>query len=268
MGSVTARRALLVVLLAVGPAHAEPFSHAALDRVLQRFVDDQGRVDYAGLGRERADLDAYLRRVAAASPDRHPDAFPTRADALAYWANAYNAAVIGRVLDDYPIASIAEASLLGKTGFFTLTRPDLGGRRTSLYELEHGVIRKGFGEPRVHFALNCASRGCPRLPREAFDGARLDAQLDRETRRFLAEERNLRVDHAARTVWLSAILDWYADDFTDAYRARTGRAGTVLDWMRPYLDEPRAAEVERAGDYRVRFFPYDWRLNDRVPGED
>ena len=99
--------------------------------------------------------------------------------------------------------------------FFYLTGLDVGGKPISLYALENHVIRP-LGEPRVHFALNCMVRSCPRLPREPFDAARLDAQLDREARRFLNEERNVQVDPAARTVRLSSILKWYEADFLAA----------------------------------------------------
>ena len=253
--------AAMLVVAAV--ARAEPFSHAAWARVLERFVDGEGRVDYAALARDRTDLDAYVGQLAATSPDRQPEAFPTAHDALAYWIDAYNASVMARVVQSYPIASVADASLLGKVGFFRLTRPDLGGQPTSLTTLEHAIIRERFREPRVHFALNCASRGCPHLPREPFSGDRLDAQLDRETRRFLAEERNVHVDHDARTLSLSAIFDWYADDFTGGDED----GGTVLAWIWRHADDARAADLARAAGYHVRFVPYDWRLNDQHPKE-
>ena len=101
-----------------------------------------------------------------------------------------------------------------RAGFFFLQRVEVGGRRLSLYTLENRIVRARFDEPRIHFALNCASVGCPSLPPEAFVPERLEQQLARETARFLSEERNVAVDLDARIVRLSSIFDWYDVDFT------------------------------------------------------
>lgn len=254
-----------------GPAAVPPaperFSHEHFDRVVRRHVDAEGRVDYAALQGDRADLDAYQRLLAAYSPDSHPEMFPTREDDLAYWINAYNASAIVAVLAYYPIAGVGDVKpplllrfLPDKSGFFVFQRFTFGGSTTNLYVLEHRVIRARYREPRVHFALNCASRSCPRLPARAFTAAGLEAELDRETRRFFAEERNLRVDHAERAVHLSSILDWYESDFTDAL---PGDDATLTAYAALYAPPDVAAELARAGDYEVRFVPYDWRLNDQ-----
>jgi len=252
-------------------AMASSFSHEPLDRVLARFVDERGRVDYAGLAREPAELDRYERMTAAASPDSDPALFPTRDDELAYWINAYNAAAIATVVRHYPIASVTDVrspfplSLFSdKIGFFVLQPVKLGGRSTNLHELEN-AIRSRYREPRVHFALNCASRGCPRLPRRAFEGRHLESRLDEEAQRFFAEDRNLAIDHAARVVQLSAILDWYEDDFTTWIAARRpGQGVGLLDYVALYAAPERRGDVERARGYRIRFVDYDWRLNDQA----
>lgn len=249
-----------------------PFSHDDFDRVLERFVDERGLVDYPALAREPGDLERYVAQLARTSPDSDPALFPTREDRLAYWINAYNASVLATVLRHYPIPSVTAVrapfplSLASdKIGFFVLERIELGGDRTNLYALENSLIRRRFAEPRVHFALNCASLGCPRLPRRAFRGADLDQRLDEETRRFFAEERSLQVDHAARVVRLSSILDWYERDFTRWYEKRfPGSDATLLDYVLLYVAPERRAELEGARDYEVEFLPYDWRLNDRA----
>ena len=166
----------------VGPPPERPtegdaavFSHDDWDGFLARHVDDEGRVDYAAAGQDRDDLDRYLRALAEVSPDSAPERFPEEADRLAYWINAYNATVIDRVLAHHPIASVQDVRapwlfrwLPAGAGFFVFERFSLGGRKTQLYALENGLIRKRFAEPRIHFALNCASTSCPRLPAEAF----------------------------------------------------------------------------------------------------
>jgi hypothetical protein len=263
--------ALLLIALALGcasviepqpgPLESGPFEHGNLDRVQERFVDDFGRVDYGGLARDREALDRYYRRLAAVSPASHPEFFPTPEDELAYWINAYNAAVLVAVLAYYPIDSVGDVKaplvvrpfLFGKSrlaGFFYFQQVRLGGKKMNLYDLENKIIR-AYGEPRIHFAINCASVGCPFLPRRAFHPETLDDDLDRETLRFFASPEKLRIDHEARIIWLSAILDWFREDF----------GGSLIGYVRCYVTPERQAELDRAADYEVRFMEYDWGLN-------
>ncbi len=247
------------------------FSHADFDRVLQRFVDDQGRVDYGGLKTDPHDLERYYFLLAAYSPDSHPHLFPSEQDKLAYWINAYNAAVIKTVLTHYPISSAADVErpfpfffLPRISGFFLFQRVAFGEETTNLYFLLEGVIRKRFAEPRVHFALNCGARSCPRLPRRAFTAERLDEELDHEARKFLAEDRNLKIDHSEKTVFLSSIFDWYEKDYLQWYRRQfPDQKATLLRYVALYVSPERAEELGRAASYEVRFVPYDWRLNDQ-----
>ena len=250
----------------------QTFSHEDFDRVLQRFVDDRGRVDYAALKKDAHDLERYYLLLSLYSPDSHPHLFPTEESKLAYWINAYNAATIKTVLTYYPISSVEDIKrpfpfffLPSKSGFFLFQRVTFGEKTTSLYYLEHSVIIKRFREPRIHFALNCAARGCPRLPRHAFSADSLDEELDREARKFLAEERNLRIDHKAKTVFLSSIFDWYEDEFLEWYQARfPTKKATLLDYIMVYLSPEKAEDLKGiAASYKVRFIPYDWRLNDQ-----
>ena len=204
----------------------------------------------------------------------------TEAERLAYWLNAYNAVVLTSVVRLYPIGSVED---LGApwylffapptAGFFWARTHQLGGERWNLYDLEHEVVRARFGDARVHFALNCASAGCPRLPREPFRAGRLDAQLEREAVAFFAEPRNLAVDHQAGVVRLSALLDWFEEDFLADLVELGHEAPSVLDYAALYAPADVAGELAgRAADYPVEFVPYDWRLNDRelerypVPG--
>ncbi len=252
------------------------FSHERFDRTLNRTVDSHGRVDYKTLKNRPDDLEAYYQLISHYSPDSHPELFPTEKDRLAYWINAYNAAVIKIILTYYPIAGIEEVTppfplffLPDKTGFFFFQRPTFGTVTTSLYYLENSVIRKRFLEPRVHFALNCASLGCPRLPNSAFVGDQLDNQLDREARRFFAEERNLRINPELKIVYLSSIMDWYRDDFINWYRARYPiSSASLIDYVVLYLPKEKAEHLKaNAQNYQVEFVPYDWKLNDQNASE-
>ena len=250
------------------------FSHELLGQVLHRFVDTEGRVDYLALRDSVKDLEHYYLLLATYSPDSHPPLFPTSDHRLAYWINAYNAATLKAVLHHYPIASVMDVEtpaplffLPQGSGFFALQRLIFGATAISLYDVENDIVRPRFAEPRVHFALNCASAGCPRLPNRAFSAANLDTELERETRNFLSEGRNFHIDHAEKTISLSSIFQWYEEDFLNWYREEfAGQQATLLKYVALYLPPRRAAELRRSeATYRLQFTPYDWRLNDQHP---
>lgn len=233
----------------------EPF-----DQVCRTYVDEVGLVDYARLGPRDEALNAFLDQVAAVSPHSNIAVFNTEQEALAYWINAYNAWMMRAALDAYPIDSVMEVGKKKGALFEEQTRV-CGGEELSLNQIEHEIVRNEFLEPRAHFALNCASGGCPWLPQEAFDPGRLEEQLDRETRRFFAEESHLRVEAEARTVYLSAILNWYGDDFLRWLREVRGvERPVVLDFVKLYAPPEVADALEH--DFRVEYQQYDWGLND------
>ena len=253
-----ATASLLAALALAAPSHAaESFSHEPWQRVLEERVDARGFVDYRGLAADRADLDRYIASLRAASPASSPDLFPTRDHELAYWLNAYNAWVFWGVLDLGPETESVWGFLGTGLAFFSGMEIELGGRETSLKALEDEVIRAGYGDPRIHAALNCASVSCPRLPREAFTGPELDAQLDAAIREFVTDPKHLAVDRAGRKVRMSKIFDWYADDFLAHLRRKGVRDPTILDYVNLYRGE--AGEIPRG--YSVEYLEYDKGLN-------
>lgn len=276
--------AFLTILLALSactttirsnPANVDPptvpFSHHRFDRVLHDFVDSRGRVDYAGLVARPTDLDAYFHQISLISPDSHSKLFATRDERLAFWINAYNASVMKAVADAYPISSVGDVGLsFWKIGFFVMQRVVIGSTEMNLYDLENLIIRERFRDPRVHFALNCASAGCPRLPRQAFRASTLSQRLDEETRRFVHEGRNVRVDHPARTVHLSSIFGWYEEDFTEWPADELPADPSLLDYVTLYADAGLAQDLEQAKTqkYRIKLIPYDWSLNDQARSDD
>ena len=148
---------------------------ARWSRVLDRYVNDQGQVDFRGLAGNSADLNAYVDYIARVSPVSAPQSFPTREARMAYYINSYNALAMFNVVR----MGIPESlNGLTKLRFFWLNQFQVGGELMSLYSLENRIIRP-MGDERVHFALNCMSVGCPRLPRKPFAAARLEEQLDR-----------------------------------------------------------------------------------------
>lgn len=214
---------------------------------MTRFVDPEGRIDFAALAADRDGLDELVAYVERVSPASAPELFPRSADVLAYHLNAYNALAMQGVID----AGVADgfASFFKRQLFFRFRRVTVGGRSMSLSSYENEVIRP-LGEPRVHFALNCMVRSCPRLPQMSFRAEELEAQLEAATREFLNDARNVRVDAAAREVWLSAILDFYSADF-----AADGNRKSLIEYVNRYRDE-----LIDPG-FAVKFIPYDWTLN-------
>jgi hypothetical protein len=236
------------------------FSYFDWDSVLSAFVDERGTVDYEALSRAPQALDRFLAAVERVSPDSDPSLFSARQDQLAYFLNAYNAWVFRGVLARGPEKeSVWKGGLVSGYSFFVGMDIVLGGVRTNLKKLEDKAIRARFADPRIHAALNCASRGCPRLPQKAFEPATLEAELDTAMREFVAEKRNVSVDATARTATLSKIFDWFSADFL-AFEKRQGRSDpNLLD----YVNRFRAADAQVPRDLRVRFAEYDKRLNGR-----
>ncbi|MBB4060085.1 hypothetical protein GGP80_000585 [Salinibacter ruber] len=254
---------MLAVLLCVGssaplaaapPGAAPPGSdstrYAALDRLLERFVDSQGDVDYAAL-QAQADtvLAPYLQTLAEARPSALD-----REARLAFWINAYNAYTLKLIVDHYPVASIRDIDGPpdGGTPFERPVGPVADTVRT-LDEIEHEIIRVRFDEPRIHFALVCAAKSCPRLRREAYTGPQLDAQLDAQARRFLHASSKNRIPGGNGTIALSRILKWYGTDFGPTPTA-------VQRALAPYFDGAVRDSLAE-GAYDVRYRPYDWTLN-------
>ena len=220
-------------------------------RVLSEHAREGG-VDYAALQASRSDLDAYLASLAEARPRELAPA-----EEMAFWINAYNAVVIGHVLDRYPgIVSVKQ-----EEGFFDRLTFPVAGEQLTLDEIETRGL--DLGEPRVHFAVVCASTSCPDLLAEPYRGADLERQLGEQTRLFLADPtKGMRYDGETGTLWLSSIFKWYAGDFTGgstvvAFFARGG----VADWVRAQLPDEAAAEIKESA--KVRYLEYDWSLNDR-----
>ncbi|HKC23237.1 MAG TPA: DUF547 domain-containing protein [Thermoanaerobaculia bacterium] len=249
---------MLVLPALAAPAAGAGFSYDDWSKVLGKFVDQRGYVNYDALAKDRADLDRFLAAVEKTSPKSNPEMFPTKNDQLAYWINAYNAQVFKGVLARGPEKeSVWKGGLVSGYSFFVGMDIVLGGEKTHLKTLEDKTIRDGFKDPRIHAALNCASKGCPRLPQTAFLPEKLDQQLDQGMTEFLAEKRNVTVDDASKTVTLSKILDWFSKDFLGYEAAHGNPSGTQIDYVNRY----RASNPKVPKDYKVKFFEYDKSIN-------
>lgn len=238
---------------------AQTFSHADWTTVLAQHVDNRGRVSYEALAKDRAVFDRYVAAIEAQSPVSAPALFPTRNEQLAYYLNAYNAQVFKGVLARGPEKKSVWTPLGTGYSFFVGMDIKIGGATTNLKKLEDEVVRAQFQDPRIHAALNCASVGCPRLPQTAFEAASLEAQLDAGMKEFVGEARNCTVDASAKTVKLSKIFDWFADDFLSFERRNGNTSPNILDYVNRYRAE--GAKIPR--DFAVSFFEYDKGINGR-----
>jgi hypothetical protein len=247
---------LAALLLVLSPSPASPacapvdHGHAAWTAILDRRVE-AGRVDYAALQREDLpQLDAYLAGLSVACAGDY--AGWTEPEKLAFWINAYNAFAVRLVLRHYPITSIRKIGWLPLAAFRERFIPmeGLKGGAISLDDIEHRTLRSAFREPRIHFALVCAARGCPPLRDEAYRGADLDRQLDAQGRAFVRDATKNRLDAATGTLYLSPIFQWFREDFEEA-------RGSLWAFVAPYLGAPAAGPAPR-----IDFLDYDWRLND------
>ena len=244
-------RLVLAVVLAVSLATTataqapDPAVPPGWASVLERFVDEYGRVDFEGIAQAPADLDSAVAYIALTSPDSNPSLFANREATLAYYVNAYNALAMFNVVDSGIPGSLTG---LQKFRFFWVKRFNIGGRPISLYTLENDVIRP-MGDERVHFVLNCMSVSCPRLPRTPFSSANLDRELSAAARLFFSEKRNLTILSDAREVKVSEILKFYREDFL-----RTSPDLTA------YINRYLGAKIPSG--YKVEYIDYDWTVND------
>jgi thiol-disulfide isomerase/thioredoxin len=241
-------------------AGAAELLHAPFEQLLSTYVSGDGSVDYARwkeTPRDVARLEAYLSSLEGSSPDAASAPSASGATELSYWLNLYNALVIREVLRRWPLPSVQQAPQ-----FFKLTVAVVGERHLSLDEIEKEIIRSTFKDPRIHFALNCGARSCPALRPEIFAPAKLARQLDGAARRFVNDTHNVEVKSADRTVLLSALFDWYRDDFAALATSRGERADSIGALL-VYAEPPLAAALRRAREerYRIVFRDYDWELN-------
>lgn len=238
---------LVAGLLLPGPGWlaAQPVvDHHLYAELLAHHVRD-GVVDYGGLKGQEAHLDRYLDYLAGIDPDGLSDK-----ERFAFYANAYNAWTLKLILDNYPgIKSIKDTGSLWQSPWKKKIARIDGGLLT-LDEIEHDILRPQFRDPRIHFAVNCASKSCPPLFGVPFNGRDLDQQLDRVTRSFINDPARYRMD--GDVLYVSRIFKWYGDDFNN----------DPIAYFRKYAEGQLQSELQaRPQDLRVKFLDYDWSLN-------
>ncbi len=233
----------------------DQIDHTAWDALLRKYVDGQGFVNYPAWHKSREDqatLDQYLQHLSQADL-RKP---ASREAQFAFWINAYNAVTMKGILREYPTSSIRNhtAKVFGYNIWDDLLLM-VSDRTFSLNQMEHEVLRK-MKEPRVHFAIVCASIGCPPLLNEAYVANKLDSQLTVNTRRFFADPQKFRYDASRRQIEASPILKWFAEDFGANQAAQ-------LRTIAPYLPDEASQNLAAGGSASLQYLGYDWGLNDQ-----
>ena len=256
------RRAALIALAAAplglqAQAPASRALHAPWTALLRQHVrllrgGQASQLDYRGLAAQRPALQAYLASLSAVSAAQF-QAWP-RDTQMAFWINAYNAFTAELILTRYPrLASIKELGSLLRSPWQRAWVPLLGAT-LSLDDIEHERLRPVFKDARIHFAVNCASVGCPMLREEAYEGERLQAQLDAQAERFLRDRSRNRVEGGVLRV--SKIFDWFEGDFTPSLRTWLAQRASLLS------EQPAEQAAIAAERLPVRFLDYDWQIND------
>lgn len=240
-----------LVLLAVA---AEMPDTRLYQETLTKHVNQQGGVRYAALSKDLTSLNRFVEQLALVSPDSHPGLFPSREAKLAHWLNTYNALVVWAFAKDYPAGKTRLGNKLGQLNFFFRRKFTVGGQQRSLDDIETNSIRKAFGDPRIHFALVCASASCPWLSTVAFTPGNLEAELEQRTQLFASQTRNVEKDSATGRVTLSMIFRWYEGDFGGREKMLT-----FLEKRRPGLTTGGTGKT-----VEIRYRPYDWGLNEET----
>ncbi|MCZ7646195.1 MAG: VTT domain-containing protein [Planctomycetota bacterium] len=223
------------------------FDHSAFDALLREHVDAEGRVDYQGIRKNTKALDDYF-----ASLEEAPFEELSRDEKLSFLINAYNACTLRLILDHYPLKSIKDIPADKR---WEHARWKIAGQIVSLNQIEHERIRPKFKEPRIHFALVCAAKGCPPLRNEAYTGARLEEQLDVQAKYVHTHDTWFQFHAGKNEVGLTSLYNWYGGDFEQS-------AGTILKYAADYSPDLKRA-LDDGKDLRITYLPYDWSLNEK-----
>jgi hypothetical protein len=234
----------LVSLAVIGAAFAQPLDQAPFDALLRANVKG-GIVNYPAF----QDNPAFRKYVEDLGKPTRLDGKP---ETLAYYINAYNALAIEGILQ-----GLSPSSLLGRARYFKFKEWPLNGQTITLYDLEHKILRP-LSEPRIHFAIICASKSCPFLRSEVYTPGNLDAQLDDQARQFVNDPSRNRFDKTSRTASLSEIFKWFDEDFR-------GPAGSSQKYIARFVADADVAQGLGGDAYKVEWIDYDWTLNGTPP---
>lgn len=211
-------------------------NHNLWNSLLQKHVSTQGNVSYKGFKESEKELNDYLGFLSKNTPQNSW----TKADKLAYWINAYNAFTVKLIIDNYPVKSIKDIKKPWDKKFIPI-----GDKLLSLNHIEHEILRK-MNEPRIHFAIVCASVSCPKLQNTAFEPSKTEEQLNNATKEFLSD--SARNELSQNSIKISKIFKWFSSDFK--------QNGSLIDFLNIY------SEITILQNAKKSFKDYDWNLNE------
>jgi len=250
-----------LILLFNSPAFSFPeFDHQypGWNQMLNKFVQNNG-VNYSALKQDQAQLDAFLESIASLQRKEYENW--NKEQQIAFWVNAYNAITLKVIIDHYPLKrrgltglAFPSNSIRQIPGVWDKISHRVLEKETTLNEIEHEILRKQFQDPRIHFALVCASIGCPVLRDEPFQADLLDDQLDEQIRQFLATPEKFRYDKAKNTLYLSPIFKWFKKDFE--------QTDGIVQFIKKYVPENVASTISEKS--KIEWLDYDWSLNERT----
>ena len=216
--------------------YSQKNNHQKWNDLLQKHVSENGNVDYKGFKKDQAALQSYLELLSKNLPEKSW----TKNATLAYWINAYNAYTVKLILDNYPIKSIKKIDSPWDAAFI-----NLGNKKYSLGQIEHKILRK-MNEPRIHFAINCASYSCPNLLNQAYTEKQLNNQLEAVAKSFINDKTKNTI--TANSIEISSIFDWFTGDFK--------KKGTLIDFLNKY------SSVKINAKAKISYKEYNWNLNE------
>lgn len=226
-------------------SQSNPISHEIWNDLLQKNIKEAGKVDYKGFIEDKEKLYQYLELLNNNHPNQNNW---NEKERLAYWINAYNAYTVQLIVENYPTASIKDIKkgIPFVNSVWDLKFIKIEGQKYDLNNVEHSILRKKFNEPRIHFAINCASVSCPDLRNEAYVPSRLEEQLEEQAFIFLGDSSKNTI--SKDKVELSKIFSWFGKDFK--------KEGTLIQYIQPYTT------VNIDNNANVSFGEYDWNLNE------
>jgi len=247
----------ILLFVSVSPAQNKNDQHLLFTQILNEYVHN-GLANYTKLKDDKR-LDEYLVQL----ENTNPDNLLTDETKLAFWINAYNAFTLKFIIEEYPVESINElhwgglylGSVLGTT-VWDDEKIIINGTKLSLNNIEHNIARKKFDEVRRHFAMVCASYSCPPLRDDAYEGFKLNEQLNEQARLFFNDETKNKFDLNKRTAYLSKILDWYSSDFGNDDQS-------ILLYVSQFLDGKLADDIKKnSSQWEIDHLSYNWNLNE------
>jgi len=256
---------IAMILLSIMTANrvlAQGIDYSEYDRLTRKYVDGRGLVNYKGLKSELGSFKTFIDQISSISPHSHPQYFKDSNEQLRYWMTAYNAWVLYIAASEYP----SKSALWNFLGLFRNRSIKLGGKDSSLEELEHGIIRKVYQEPRIHFYINCAAFSCPALQQGVIPPDHTSDVLEQAAKRFINDPKHVKYDAETKRLYLSKIFDWFAGDFLTALHDKKGiQRPHIAQFILQYLEGPPHDALAKTplNEISVRYFSYDKSLNEQ-----